>query len=482
MLRQKALGGIAWSAVEKLSNQIITFGLGIILARLLTPEEFGLIGMITIFIGISQVLINSGISDALIRKKNPDEDYYNTAFLFNAGVSVTLYAILYFTAPWIAEFYDKPILTDIVRLLSFTLIINALTLVQRAQVTKAINFKALAKLTLFSSIISGVIAVILAYLDYGVWSLVWKNIIASVLTLLAFWHLTKWLPSFSFSKTAFKDMFAFGNKLMFLGLIDTAYQNMYFLIIGKYFSAADLGQYTRAETFKRLPSMTLTQIIQRVTYPVLSEIQDDNQRLKAAYQHILKVTMLVSITGMFLLSVIAEDLVVILMGNEWVEAGQYLKILCFSAFFFPLHSLNYNILKVKNQSSKVLKLGLYRKLLGIPVVLILIFLGIKYFLISLIFHQLFAFMISGIYSKKYIDYGIYQQFKDFIPYLLVGITAALLVYFIGDFDIKSKMIKIIVESSIFLVFTSIILLFIKDSGVKSVINIVSKYYGKKKND
>lgn len=433
MLRQKTLGGVAWSAVENLSNQIITFGLGIVLARLLSPEEFGLIGMITIFIGISQVLINSGISDALIRKKNPDEAYYNTAFLFNAGVSITLYAILYFAAPFIAAFYEKPILTDIVRLLSFTLIINALTLVQRAQVTKAINFKALAKLTLFSSIISGMIAVILAYLGYGVWSLVWKNIIASVLTLLAFWHLTKWLPNLGFNKEAFKDMFGFGNKLMFLGLIDTAYKNMYFIIIGKYFSAADLGQYTRAETFKRLPSTTLTQIIQRVTFPVLSEIQDDNHRLKKAYQQILKATMLVSITGMFLLSFIAKDLTIVLMGEQWEQAGNYLSILCFSGVFYPLDALNSNILKIKNKSSKILKIGIYRKLLAIPLITVLIVYGIFPFLYGLIIHQALSFILISWPNKKLIRYGTLTQVKDIFSFILINGS----IYLIGFLTFKT---------------------------------------------
>lgn len=471
MLKQKALGGVAWSAVENLSNQVITFGIGIILARLLTPEEFGLIGMITIFIGISQVLINSGISDALIRKKNPDDDYYNTAFLFNAGVSITLYAILYFTAPFIAEFYEKPILTDIVRLLSFTLIINALTLVQRAQVTKAINFKALAKLTLFSSVLSGGIAVILAYLDYGVWSLVWKNIIASVLTLLAFWYLTKWLPSFRFNKEAFKDMFGFGNKLMFLGLIDTAYQNMYFLIIGKYFSAADLGQYTRAETFKRLPSMTLTQIIQRVTYPVLSEIQDDNKRLKAAYQQILKATMLVSITGMFLLSFIAKDLTVVLMGQQWELAGEYLTILCFSGLFYPLDALNSNILKVKNKSGKILKIGIYRKFLAIPLIAALIFYGIEPFLYGLILHQLLSFILISWPNKELIDYGTKEQLKSVFTFFIINGSVyiiGLLTFKLMDFNL-TELTSLLIRFSSFSIVTLIILGLMKNKTVSLIL-------------
>lgn len=420
MLKNKTVSGVIWSAVENVSNQLITFIIGIVLARLLSPEEFGLIGMITIFIGISQILINGGLSDALIRRKNISDSYYNTAFIFNAIISVLLYMALFFIAPYISNFYDRPILTDIIRLLSFTLILNAFTLVQKAQITKAINFKALAKVSLISTIISGFIAIILAYYDYGVWSLVWKNVIQSTITLLVFWKVSGWIPKFQFNKLAFKDMFGFGSRLMILGLIDTAYQNMYFLIIGKYYSAADLGYYTRAETFKRLPSNTLVQIIQRVTYPVLSEIQDNVNSLKSAYRKILQTTMLISILGMMLLSLIAEELTVVLMGEQWVKAGQYLKILCFAGVFYPLDALNSNILKIKNESGKILKIGVCRKMLSIPLVVLMLVYGIEVFLYGLILHQFLAFMMISYYSKRLIDYSTIQQIKDFINYIIIS--------------------------------------------------------------
>lgn len=430
MLKNKAIGGVIWSAIDNLSNQLVAFIIGIVLARLLSPEQFGLIGMITIFIGISQVLINSGIGDALIRKKNIDDMYYNTAFTFNAVISLILYVILFFAAPFIADFYHKPILSQIVRLLSFTIILNAFTLVQRSQITREIKFKSLAKVSLLSSTISGIVAIVLAYYGYGVWSLVWMNMIASLITLIVFWKLTGWIPKFQFSKLAFKDMFGFGSRLMILGLIDTIYNNMYFLIIGKYYSAADLGQYTRAETFKRLPAQSLTEIVQRVTYPLLSKIQDENERLKKSYQEILKVTMLISILGMFVLSLIAEELTVILMGPQWAEAGEYLKILCYSGFFFPLIALNSNILKVKGESGKILKIGLYRKVFSSVLIFILIFHGLKLFLYAMIIQQTAAFIAISWYGKKLIDYNIPEQVKDFLPFLIIGVGTNLFVGFV----------------------------------------------------
>ena len=202
---------------------------------------------------------------------------------------------------------------------------------------------------------------------------------------------------------------------------------MYFLIIGKYFTASDLGQYTRAETFKRLPSITLTQIIQRVTYPVLSEIQDDDKRLKTAYQQVLKATMLVSIIGMFLLSFIAKDLTVVLMGQQWELAGEYLTILCFSGLFYPLDALNSNILKVKNQSGKILKIGIYRKFLAIPLIATLIFYGIVPFLYGLILHQLLSFILISWPNKKLIDFGTQEQLKSVLTFFMINGS----VYIIG---------------------------------------------------
>jgi O-antigen/teichoic acid export membrane protein len=466
LLKQKALGGVIWSAIDSLSNQLITFIIGIVLARLLSPEEFGLIGMIAIFIGISQVLINSGISDALIRKKDIDDLYYNTAFIFNAFISIVLYLILFISAPYIAEFYERPILSEIIRLLSFTLILNAFTLVQRSQVIKAINFKALAKVSLASSVISGLIAIALAYYDFGVWSLVWKNIIASIITLVIFWKLTGWVPRLKFDKLAFKDMFGFGSRLMILGLIDTAYTNMYFLIIGKYYSAADLGQYTRAETFKRLPSNTLVSIIQRVTYPVLSEIQDNIQLLKKAYSRILKVTMFISVFGMILLSLVAEELVLTLIGKEWTEAGEYLKILCFAGVFYPLDALNSNILKVKKESGKILKIGIYRKIFAIPLIFIILIYGIETFLYGLIIHQFLSFIMISYYSKQLINYSTWQQIKDIKIYILISlILYGIISFFFNYFHLEEALTNLGVlafKTAVYILLIFFTLLIIKE--------------------
>ncbi|GGE05064.1 lipopolysaccharide biosynthesis protein [Psychroflexus salis] len=427
MLKQKALGGVAWSAVEIFSRQAVTFFVSILLARVLAPEDFGLIGMIVFIIAISNVLVNSGIGDALIRKRNPDDSYYNTAFLFNVLVGISVFIIIFFISPYIASFYNKPILKDLVRILSLSLVINSTIIVQRTIFIKKLEFKKLSIITFFSVCISGSISVIMAYNNYGVWSLVWKEIILALCLMFLFFKYSNWKPKLEFSLKDFKDMYGFGNKLMLLGLIDTVYQNIYFIVIGKFFSTAQLGQYTRAETFKRLPSNSISQIVQKVTYPVLSEIQDDNLRLKNSYKQILRTIMLVSITGMFLLSFIAKDLTVVLMGQQWELAGEYLTILCFSGLFYPLDALNTNILKVKNQSGKILKIGIYRKFLAIPLIASLIFYGMEPFLYGLILHQFLSFILISWPNKKLIDFGTQEQLKSVLTFFMINGS----VYIIG---------------------------------------------------
>lgn len=421
MLKNKAINGLLWSAVDSFSSQFVAFIIGIVLARLLTPEDFGLIGMITVFIAVSQIFINSGIKDALIRRKNVDLIYYNTAFIYNTVVSILLYIIIFFSAEYIASFYEEPQLVNILRVIAITLIFNAFRLVQQVQIAKKIDFRALTKVTLFSSVTSGFVGIILAYLGYGVWSLVWREILLSFLSFLALSTITKWWPTFSFSKTAFKDLFGFGSRLMILGVIDTIYNNIYLLIIGKYFSAAQLGQFTRAETFKRLPTEGLTQIFQRVSYPILAELQDNKEKLKSGYRRLIKSLMLISITGMFILAAVAPDLIVVLLGEQWEPAGTYLQILCFSGFFYPLISLNSNMLKVMNRSDLILKIGVWTKVLAIPVILVLIFIGIIPFLYALVIHQFLNYLLISNYSKSFINYGTMDQVKDFLSIFITMI-------------------------------------------------------------
>ncbi len=345
-LKQKTVSGLFWSFIDDFAKLGITFVSGIILARLLTPREYGLIGMTTIFIAISQSFIDSGFRQALIRKGDCTQADYSTVFYFNLFVSFIFYLLLFVFAGTIGQFFKEPKLPAIIRVLGIGLIINALTLVQQTQLIKDINFRLQTRISVISAIISGIIGITMAYTGYGVWSLVATTLSGSFVTMLLLWLWRKWRPSLLFSWASFKEMFAFGSRLLISGLIDTVNRNIYNLIIGKYFSAADLGYYTRAVTFTNLPSQNLTGVVQRVSYPVLTTMQDDPQRLRAAYRKLIQNTMLISFVLMLGMAAVAEPMVITLVGEQWRPSIDYLQLLCFVGMFYPLHAINLNMLQV----------------------------------------------------------------------------------------------------------------------------------------
>jgi O-antigen/teichoic acid export membrane protein len=298
-------------------NQGLTFIAGIILARLLTPREFGQIGMITVFIAVSQSFINSGFKNALIRKKNCTDIDFSTVFYFNLFTGLFFFFILFFSAPAISNFFNEPELRPIIQVLGVVLIIDSLALIQQTILIKRIDFKLQARISLISSLSSGIIALTMAFNGFGVWSLVFQRLFGQALNSFFLWLWNNWKPLLIFDMQSFKEMFGFGSKLLVSGLIDTFYRNIYYLIIGKYFSAQDLGYYTRADSFKNIPSQNLNGIVGRVSYPVLSSIQDDKHRLKANYQKLIRSTMFITFVLMLGMAAVAEPMIITLIGEKW---------------------------------------------------------------------------------------------------------------------------------------------------------------------
>ncbi len=427
-LKEKAVKGVAWSALDNFANIGIQFIVGIILARLLTPREFGLIGMLTIFIAVSQSFIDSGFSQALIRKQNAQQKDYSTVFYFNLLVGIVFYLILFFSSGIIAGFFDEPKLELLLQVLGFELIINAFTIVQTAKLTKEINFKLQTKITIIASVLSGGIGLGMAYAGFGVWSLVGKTLSMRFFlsVLLCLWN--KWRPTLEFSKESFKEMFSFGSKLLVSGLIDTTYRNIYNLIIGKYFSAEQLGYYTRAQQFQKLPSSNLNSIISKVTFPVLSEIQEDDKKLKSVYKQIISSTMLITFFLMLLMAAIAEPMIYTLIGKKWSQSVIYLQLLCFVGILYPLHALNLDILKVKGRPDLFLKLEIVKKIIVIPVLFIGIYYGIIALIIGTFVISMFGYYLNSYYSGKLINYFATEQIRDIIPSFLVGLFISAIVY------------------------------------------------------
>jgi O-antigen/teichoic acid export membrane protein len=451
-LRKKTISGFAWSFIDSFANQGLSFFIGIILARLLSPEEFGLIGMLAIFMAISQSFIDSGFGSALIRKKDCTAEDYSTVFYYNLVVGIILYLVLFFSAQAISSFFAKPQLKIMVQVLGINLIINSVSLIQKTILIKNINFKLQAKISIISSIISGSISIGMAFGGWGVWSLVLRLVIQNLCMSILLWAWNTWRPRIIFSIASFKELFGFGSRLMFSGLIDTTYNNIYYLIIGKEFSANELGFFTRAQNFSMLPTQLLTEVIQRVSYPALSTLQDSQDRLKAAYRKLIKNTMLISFVLMIGLAAIAKSLVITLIGEKWASSIIYLQLLCFVAVLYPLHALNLNMLNVKGRSDLFLRLEIIKKILVIPTIIIGIFLGIKIMIIGMIVNSIIAYFLNSFWAGKMVNYPFKEQISDITPSFLIASIIGLSVYCIGFLLPIQPAFALVIEISLGVIF------------------------------
>ena len=421
-LKQKTVKGTVWSAVERFSVQGVQFIVMIVMARILTPEDYGLVGMLAIFLAVSQSLIDSGFSQALIRKMDRTEIDNCTVFYFNIVVGLVLYLILYFLAPLVAKFYDAPAITSIMRVICISVIINSLVVVQRALYTVNIDFKTQAKASLSAAIVSGIIGITMAYKGFGVWSIVTQQLTNLGINAGLLWLFSKWRPRLLYSWKSFRELFSFGSKLMLSGLLDTLYKNIYTLVIGKVFNASSLGHYTRAHQFADFPSSNLTGIMQRVTYPVLCNIQEDDERLKNVYRRFLKLSAFIIFPLMLGLSAVSEPFVEIFIGRQWSYCSSLLQILCFSMMWFPIHAINLNLLQVKGRSDLFLRLEVIKKTIGIAILCVTIPMGLTVMCFGQIISSIVALIINTYYTGKLIDIGFFKQMKDLLPITLLSLA------------------------------------------------------------
>lgn len=430
-LKIKTVNGLYWSFIDSFANQGVQFIVGLILARLLSPHEFGLIGMLTIFIAISQSFIDSGFSNALIRKKECSQSDYSTVFYFNLLISMLCYLLLFVFAGTISSFFQEPQLKLLVQVLGVSLILNSIAIVQRTILTKTINFKLQTRVSLIASTLSGIIAIIMAYRGCSVWSLVALTLGRFGLNSLFLWMWSSWKPTLEFNRASFNELFSFGSKLLLSGLIDTIYRNIYYLIIGRYFSAVELGYYTRADQFQALPSQNLNGIINRVSYPVLAKIQDDKDQLKRGYKKIIKSTMFVTFTIMLCMAAVSQSLIIVLIGEKWLPAVGYLQLLCFVGMLYPLHALNLDMLQVLGRSDLFLRLEIIKKILAVPVIILGIFFNIKLMILGMLFNSIVAYYLNSYWSGKFINYPIFEQVKDIYPSFLLATTVSVIIFLLG---------------------------------------------------
>ena len=423
-LKHKTVKGVGWSFIDNLSSSGVSFLVGLVLARLLTPSEYGIMAILTIFIAVSSSIVDSGFSNALIRKTDAKRVDYNTVFLFNLVVSGLLYVVLFFAAPAISVFFKEPLLVEVMRVIGWVLIINALGIIPRTLFVKDVNFKTQTKVSLIASVSSGVLGIGMALAGMGVWSLVGQQLSRQLLNTLFLWIYCTWRPIWEFSLQSFRELFGFGSKLLLSGLLDTVFKEIYSLVIGRCYTSAQLGQYTRASQFNQIFSSNLTTVIQRVSYPVLSSIQDESDRLREAYRKVIKSTMLITFACMLGLAAVAKPLIVILIGEKWMPAVGFLQIICFSGMLYPLHAINLNILQVKGRSDLFLKLEIIKKIIAVGPLILGVLFSIEYMLWGSVFTSLIAYFLNSYYSANLINYPTKEQIKDILPTFLVSFVTA----------------------------------------------------------
>lgn len=453
-LKDKTVKGVAWSGIDNVAQYAVTFVVGIILARLLTPDDYGLIGIIAIFTTICTALIDGGVSSALIRKKNATADDYNTIFFLNLGMSVLLYVVIFFCAPLIARFFGREELVLLTRVSTVGMIIGAFSSIQQTRLVKLIDFKTQTKITIVAAVVSGVVGIVMAILGCGVWSLVAQHLTNQTLRTVLLWVLSKWAPQLRFSYKSFKELFGFGWKLMVSQLLNDIWIELYQVVVGKFYSPATLGQYTRAKGFSQLLSKNLTSVVQRVTYPVLSGIQDDNKRLINAYRRIIKTTMFITAISMFAFGAISEPLLYCLIGPQWHEASVYLPFLCVVGSLYPLQSINLNMLKVQGRSDLFLMLEIIKKIIGLAPLFVGAFVGIMPMLYVTIGTSVISYFLNSYYSGKKLGYTSWMQLKDVIPFYGIALVVALSVYFFKYLTISNWIIlplQVIVGTIVFII-------------------------------
>lgn len=417
-IKEKTVRGFAWSAIDNFANQGVLFVISILLARILSPADYGLIAMITIFLAISNCFINSGFGNALVRKVDLSDEDCSTAFFFNIIVSVLCYIVVFIISPFVAVFYDRPILTAILRWQGLTLILGACIIVQKSLINKKIDFKTTTKVSVSSNILSGIVALLMAYHGYGVWALVGMGLSQSVLQIILFWYYSSWRPRMIWSKGSFSYLWNYGSKLLVSGLLDTIFNNIYPIVIGKIYSPVNLGYYTRAWGFAQLPSSNVTGIIQRVTFPVLCSFQSDDERLSLNYRRLLRMSAFIVFPLMLGLAAVANPLIHVLLTAKWAQTIIYLQIICFAMMWYPIHAINLNLLQVKGRSDLFLKLEIIKKIMAVVVILCSVPFGVIGICYGSVVSSLLSLTINTYYTGKLIKVGLLVQLKDLFPIIM----------------------------------------------------------------
>ena len=419
-LKKQTKLAVFWSAIQRFSTQGLQFIITLVIARFLTPSDYGVIGMLGVFLSLASVFVDCGFINALIRKQDRSQEDCSTVFFFNIGIAALSYIILFFIAPLVAAFYNMPVLKSVLRVLSLIIIINSFSAVQATLLTSQLDFKSQTHISIISIVISGLIAIVLAINGVTYWTLVIQGLVSSSISTFLYWRYSPWRPSLVFSRQSFKEMFSFGSKLLASSLIDSIYNNIYSIIIGKVYSTSTLGNYSRAESYANFPSISLTGILQRVTYPLLCKMQASEGQLAYTYRKILKLSAFVIFPLMMGLSALARPFVVIIIGHQWEFCAVLLQILCFSLMWYPIQAINLSLLHVKGRTDLSLRLEIIKKCIGVIIICISIPLGILYVCYFRIVFSIICLFVNTYYTGKMINVSIFKQLKDIMPTFVIA--------------------------------------------------------------
>lgn len=467
-LKKKAFSATAWAFIDISLTKGITLGTIIYLARILSPQEVGLVGILTVFIMLSNSIIDGGMGISLIRTKQIDQSDLNTVFYANLLFSIVCYLTIYLVAPFIADFYDQEILANLIRVYALRSVFFAFTIVHRSILERNLDFKALTIISIPSNIISAILAILMVQHGYGVWSLVAMPLSFQATEMLLFFIKSRWAPQFSFSKDKLKYHFNFGYKLTINTALNAISQELITLITGKFFSIASVGYYTNARRLNMFPIEILSRIINKTTFPVLSKIQDQQEKISYSYRIILKMILLLIIPTMLLLGVIIEPLIVLLLTEKWLPSVPLFRILVFSGILIPIHAFNLNIFKIYGKTNLFLKIGIIKQTLLLITVIIGVQFGLNGLLICTTGLSYFALLINSYYSKKLINYSTKEQLLDMAPVFLTGLISYIIgLGFLEIVQTNSLIIQIVLTSLVFMfVFLIAIIIFNKKAVIE----------------
>lgn len=429
-LKQKAASGMMWTAIQKYSKMGIQFVSGIVLARLLTPYDYGCIGMLAIFMVVAETFIDGGFGSALIQKKRPTQEDYSTVFYWNMGLAMFMYVLLFISAPAIAKFYNIPVLCEVLRVQGLILFIYSLNLIQRNQLKKQLRFKILAIVRIATSVISLAITIFMAYMGFGVWALVTQNLIGAAIPAVVFWGYTKWKPAWTFSWKSFKELFNFGIFMFMTHLINNISTQLQGLFIGRLYNPSTLGYYSKANGTERLASGTITGVMTAVTYPLYAEVQDDMPKMRNMIKRLTSTISFITFPLLAILLLVAKPLFVLLYSDRWVDSVPYFQVLCIAGMGGCLTSVNTQCIAAIGKSKTMFIWTIIKRIVGISCIVGGLYsFGMYGLLVGVIINNWFSYFVNIWLVSKYIGYKWTTQLMDLIPIALATSSAGIVSYF-----------------------------------------------------